>query len=200
MLGLLALVVPPARVWRNRHAGRGRTSGSRTFMTRWPLIFALTILYLIVGRLLWTPIPLALPLGLRWGLLMAGAALYLGGILLYSWGFLALGPMFGVSSGASAQLYQRHRLVIEGPYAMVRHPMYLGVLMAALGALLLFRTWAMAIFAPSAFVVVLRARREESLLREEFGDAWVEYSSRVPGWIPRLSGKGGTGSRSAGRA
>jgi protein-S-isoprenylcysteine O-methyltransferase Ste14 len=63
--------------------------------------------------------------------------------------------------------------------------MYLGVLLAAAGALLIFRTWAMLLFAPLSLAVVLRAEREEELLAAEFGDAWRTYCTRVPKWLPK---------------
>lgn len=63
--------------------------------------------------------------------------------------------------------------------------MYLGVLCAALGALLIFRTWAMVLFTPMALVVIARAKREEALLAAEFGEMWQVYASKVPKWIPK---------------
>lgn len=184
--GLLVIVLPLVRVWSSRTAQRGRTSGGFLQITRWPAIFALAIAYIAVGILLWKPIPLILPAGLRLIMALVGSVLYFPGIFIYAWGFRTLGSMFGVSSGMAAQLYAGHRLIEQGPYASVRHPMYLSVILAALGALLIFRTWAMAVYAPSAFAVVVRARREERLLADEFGDAWAEYASRVPPWIPKL--------------
>ena len=64
--------------------------------------------------------------------------------------------------------------------------MYLGVMLAAWGSLLVYRTWATLGFAIMMFGLIIRARREERVLREEFGEAWREYASRVPGWLPRL--------------
>ncbi len=185
-LGLLAISMPLLRVWRGRQRPRGRSSGQSTVLTRWPAFFAITAAYVAVGALLWKPVPLTWSSGLRSILTLIGALLYFPGIFLYIWGFQTLGPMFGVSSGISTQLYKGHRLIQKGPYAIVRHPMYLGVLMAAMGALLIFRTWTMVIYAPSAFGIIVRARREERLLEAEFGEAWTRYRERVPAWIPRI--------------
>jgi protein-S-isoprenylcysteine O-methyltransferase Ste14 len=77
---------------------------------------------------------------------------------------------FGVSGLLGAELYQEHELVTRGPFSIIRHPMYAGVLLAAIGALLIFRTWAMVVFLPMSLVVVARAGREDGLLEEEFGD------------------------------
>jgi protein-S-isoprenylcysteine O-methyltransferase Ste14 len=38
----------------------------------------------------------------------------------------------------------------------------------------------------SSLVVIFRARREERLLAEEFGEEWQRYRRDVPGWLPTL--------------
>ena len=92
--------------------------------------------------------------------------------------------MFGISSGFGATLYQNHKLIQSGPYRYVRHPMYLAVILTAIGALLIFCTWAMVLFSVMSFGVILRARQEEWLLAEEFGEVWKAYKREVNGWIP----------------
>jgi protein-S-isoprenylcysteine O-methyltransferase Ste14 len=67
--------------------------------------------------------------------------------------------------------------------------MYVAVIMAAFGALLIFRTWGMVLFVPLSLVVVYRAQREERLLAEEFGEEWDAYCQDVNGWIPQLRRK-----------
>jgi protein-S-isoprenylcysteine O-methyltransferase Ste14 len=94
--------------------------------------------------------------------------------------------MLGVSSSMGAELYESHRLVESGPFRYARHPMYLGAILAAFGALLMFRTWTMLVFAPLMLAVEFRARREESLLASEFGESWEAYTKQVPAWIPRI--------------
>lgn len=102
---------------------------------------------------------------------------------------LALGEMYNVSSRFGAQLYAGHRLVTHGPYALARHPMYLGILFAGAGGLLLYRTWTF-LFVPAHFpALVMRARREEEALSATFGQQWQDYCRRVPGWRPRFSQK-----------
>ncbi|MBI4769140.1 MAG: isoprenylcysteine carboxylmethyltransferase family protein, partial [Chloroflexi bacterium] len=165
---------------------RGRAAGFAASLLRWPVMLALTALWVAAGVLLWQPVPLVLSPAARLLALVAGTLLYFPGIALYLWGYRALGDMFGLSSGFGAALYQGHRLIERGPYRIVRHPMHLGVILAAWGALLIFWTRAMLLFAPAVLGVVVRARREDQLLVREFGAAWQEYRERVPGWIPRL--------------
>ena len=94
--------------------------------------------------------------------------------------------MFGPSSGFGVALHAGHRLIDAGPYALVRHPMYLAVMLAAWGSLMLYRTWATLAFAIMMLGVIVRARREERVLSNEFGEAWREYAARVPRWFPLL--------------
>jgi protein-S-isoprenylcysteine O-methyltransferase Ste14 len=148
----------------------------------------MTIGFVVFGALLWKPLPIELSYSLAKATSVLGAMLYFPAIGLYLWGWITLGKEYGVSTTGGADLYSDHRIVIEGPYQYVRHPMYLAVLIAAIGALLIFRTWAMAIFVPMSLVVIRRADQEEALLEMEFGSEWREYQSQVPKWIPRLGG------------
>ncbi len=164
----------------------GRTVGRVTVVLRRPTLFLAAGLFILVGAVLWRPIPLVLAAPARLAALASGSVLLFGGLALYLWGLRALGSMFGSASGLAARLYEDHRLVVTGPYAWIRHPMYLGVMAAFFGGLLLYRTWALALYAPLMLGLVIRARREEEALVAEFGDEWQRYRRRVPAWIPRL--------------
>lgn len=87
---------------------------------------------------------------------------------------------------AGAQLFADHQLVTTGPYAIVRHPMYVGLAFAAWGALLIYFTWTTVYFACFAPLLAFRAYREEQALSAEFGEQWHEYCKRVRAFIPRL--------------
>jgi protein-S-isoprenylcysteine O-methyltransferase Ste14 len=64
--------------------------------------------------------------------------------------------------------------------------MYVGVIMASFGGLLIYRTWAL-VFAATTFLgLTVRAHREEQALAAEFGEQWDTYCQRVSAWIPRL--------------
>ena len=185
VLGVVAVSLPILSVWRSRTAVHGRRSGSNAGVLRWPAVFVLAATYVAVGIVLWKPIPTEFDASLQFTLVLLGSLLYFPGVMLYSWGFVTLGTMFGVSSNMAAELHEDHRLVDDGPYAIVRHPMYMGVLLAAFGALLIFRTWAMIIYAASALVVIGRGSREDDLLAAEFGEQWHSYADRVPAWVPK---------------
>jgi protein-S-isoprenylcysteine O-methyltransferase Ste14 len=101
------------------------------------------------------------------------------------WGFALRGK------GTPAPIDPPKKLVMEGPYRIVRNPMYWSVLFVMLGEALAFRSLALAeigcvFFACTALFVMVY---EEPLLHEKFGAEYEEYCRRVPRWIPRLRDK-----------
>lgn len=136
----------------------------------------------------WRPLPVRTSHATRWMLLAGGLGLYLAGMGLAVAGRLALGSSYRPSSTLGARLAPNHRLVTSGPFAIVRHPMYLGLALAALGALAVYRTWSTVLFVLQVPVLVVRAHREEELLARTFGAAWERYAALVPAWLPRCPG------------
>jgi protein-S-isoprenylcysteine O-methyltransferase Ste14 len=67
----------------------------------------------------------------------------------------------------------------------VRHPIYFGAWVFMLGLLLLYPMWVILILAVSMVASFsMRAQREETVLEERFGKAWVEYRKRTKRIIP----------------
>lgn len=155
--------------------------------------------YVIACYLLWQGIPIQPSVELRAVMLMSGSLLYFPGLMLFIWARLTLGGMYNVSSGFGVQLYRDQRLITTGPFALVRHPMYLGWFMAALGGVLIYRTWTPVFLLGNFPGLALRARLEDRALAEEFGEEWEAYRRRVPGWIPRLRRQGENGTSSPSR-
>jgi protein-S-isoprenylcysteine O-methyltransferase Ste14 len=135
----------------------------------------------------WRPLPLNLPRRMEAALTLVGSALFFAGISLFHWGRRTMGAMYDVSTSRSVQLYADHRLVTSGPFAHVRHPLYVAGTLAEVGALLMYRTWTTALIALNIASLVLRSRKEEATLAEQFGDEWTRYAAQVPAWVPRLS-------------
>ncbi len=167
---------------------RGRATGQARRVLRLPVYLLIGVPFFGLCFLLWRPLPLALSSSARIAALIVGALLYFPGLALVLWARLTLGEMYNVSSSVGAQLYADHRLITHGPFAIVRHPMYLGIILALMGGLLLYRTWTL-VFTMSFLGLVLRARREEQALAAEFGEEWEAYCRRVPGWLPRSLSK-----------
>ncbi len=184
--GVVALVAPLLVLQRASHMETvDQAEDSHASGRAWRAL-ATTVVLVLVGVILWRTVPLDLSGLAGLGLSILGALLYFLAIGLYLWGLRSLGPVFGVSSAFAATLPPDHEIVERGPYRLVRHPMYLGVILAAAGALLIFRTWAMVVFFPLSFVVLARARQEEAALGRRHGRAWESYANRVAAWVPRL--------------
>ncbi len=83
-------------------------------------------------------------------------------------------------------MFADHQLITSGPFAYVRHPMYLGFFLAVLGGLLLYQTWTMFIFLLCSPVFVKRAQREEEALISVFGEEYEAYRRKVPAFFPRF--------------
>jgi len=163
---------------------RGRATGWGDRVLRLPFYLVASVLYFGFCFLIWRPLPLSLSPAMRTAALALGTLLYFPGLGLALWGRLALGRMYNVSSGFGVQLYAGHRLATGGPFRIVRHPMYLGIIVAALGGLLIYHTWTTLFLAVNFLFLRLRARREEQALAAEFGAEWEAYRRRVPGWNP----------------
>lgn len=184
--GLATLAYAILSMFKSLRGPRGVEEPGARIALRPPVLLAATILFVLLGALLWRPLPMQLRSWQRVIMVFIGTLLFFGGLALYVWGMRSLGPMFGPSSGFGVRLHAAHRLVTTGAYAHVRHPMYLGVIAAATGSFLLYRTWATLGFAIMMFGLAVRGRREESVLAREFGSGWEAYASEVPAWLPRL--------------
>jgi protein-S-isoprenylcysteine O-methyltransferase Ste14 len=117
----------------------------------------------------------------------AGLALILAGVGLEVWAKLRLGRWFS----AGFMVKTGHALVTDGPYALTRHPIYTGILIALLGMALTWNSLAnLALAAALAVPLFLHTGVEEVLFERHFGDAYREYQKRVPRMMPFVSPRG----------
>ena len=94
----------------------------------------------------------------------------------------------GKNWSLAARVTADHELVAAGPYALVRHPIYTGMLGMLIADGLVFGTWQglLAGFAIYWIGTAMRTRREEALLRGMFGAKYDDYARRVPALVPGL--------------
>lgn len=109
---------------------------------------------------------------------MLGAALALWCILTFAF----------VGKGTPAPFDPPRRLVIRGPYRLVRNPMYIGAALGLLGAALFYQSWSLflytAIFLLLTHLFVIGY--EEPTLRRNFGTEYIDYCGRVRRWRPKF--------------
>ena len=121
---------------------------------------------------------LPLPDAVRW----IGLALILGGIGFSIWAARTLGRHFDME----VEVHEGHEVVDRGPFAIVRHPVYLGLAVHFIGACL--ATGNLLLIAGTIFgsfpAFYVRAAAEERLLRESLGPAYDAYARRVPMLVP----------------
>jgi protein-S-isoprenylcysteine O-methyltransferase Ste14 len=108
--------------------------------------------------------------------------LFTAGVLVLGWQaallFRAHHDLGAAWSGGLA-LTREHRLITEGTYARVRHPMYGAALLWPVGALLVAPVPLLTPLIALAVGVVLRVRHEERMLEARFGDDWRAYAART---------------------
>jgi protein-S-isoprenylcysteine O-methyltransferase Ste14 len=103
------------------------------------------------------------------------------GIAFAWWARLHLGRLWSGTVTAKAG----HHVVDTGPYRLVRHPIYTGLLLAVLATMAAKGTvWGIAGTALLIIGIVVKARLEESFLRGELGSAYDDYARRVPMLVP----------------
>ena len=84
-------------------------------------------------------------------------------------------------------LQEDHQLVDTGIYAIIRHPIYLRILLVTAGLPLIFRSWLfLPVFVLGALFVRYRIGQEEKLLAEVFGERFHSYAARTRRLIPYL--------------
>ena len=172
-------------VWSGAQRQAGRTIGKMGRFLRSPWFYLLSsALYFGICYLGWISLPLEISPPARLWMMVCGSLLYFPGMSFVLWGRLALGKNYFVSTGFGAQLFAEHQLITSGPFSIVRHPMYFGLMLAAVGSLLMYTTWTTLFFVCFAPFLCVRARREETALAAEFGEQWEEYCERVPAFFP----------------
>jgi len=132
-----------------------------------------------------------------WFTPMFGSNKYLEIVLAIATMLLAIGSVWFCSTAIrtlgkqwslAARVVEGHKLVTEGPYGIVRNPIYTGMFGMLLATGLAVSHWiglaiAIVVFAIGTFI---RVRSEEKLLREMFGQDFDGYAHNVPAVIPYL--------------
>jgi protein-S-isoprenylcysteine O-methyltransferase len=170
-------------VWVVTSFGAKRDIGGTSWLrSRWlRAVLALLIVGWVLERVrlgnasihvgLWTP-----------GLLPAiGSILCVAGIALAIWARLHLGRNW---SPAPA-LKEGHELVTSGPYRLVRHPIYTGIITALFGSGLVSIA-ALIALAVVGGMFIWRVGAEERLMLQQFPDAYPEYKRHTRALIPHV--------------
>jgi len=84
------------------------------------------------------------------------------------------------------------QLVVHGPYAFVRNPMYIGAGLALAGAALFYQSLALLTYAVVFLLVthLFVLLYEEPTLRRTFGTDYASYCQKVGRWLPHIRIRG----------
>lgn len=163
-----------------------------------PLLLKLRTIFGIpfyLGVLVWTFAPKLMqwsaaefPLWLRWlGLALAALA-----ITLNLWSHKTLSRNLGADFDPAMRLLKVPALVKEGPYAAMRHPIYLAFLLMQFSVLFLTANWLIGLsgIAIIILVIAIRIPEEEKMLTEQFGDEYAKYMLQTGALLPKLIQRG----------
>ena len=115
---------------------------------------------------------------------LVGVTATIGGLLFAVWARLILGSNWS----GSVTIKQNHQLIRRGPYRWIRHPIYTGMLTALAGTAISQGMISGLLGLSFVYVAFYRkARREESFLSQEFGDAFAEHRQHTGMFFPRFS-------------
>jgi protein-S-isoprenylcysteine O-methyltransferase Ste14 len=115
---------------------------------------------------------------------LVAAALFAAGGVLYAW---CVWDFARFGRGTPAPIDAPRRLVVRGPYRLVRNPMYVAVLAVILGQATWLRSSAILLYGAlvAAGFALFVLGYEEPHLRRTFGAEYDAYTARVGRWLPR---------------
>ena len=145
-----------------------------------PLIVAVLLLWDVHGWLRGTILDMSFVPDELW-IVWLGFVITVAGLAFTCWARVILGRNW---SGV-VQLKQDHELIVRGPYSIVRHPIYTGLLLAFLGSAIAVGRWRALLAAVIVGVSFWRKLRlEERWLCELFGEQYRNYMKRVKALVP----------------
>lgn len=122
-----------------------------------------------------------------WPLILLGVVIIIASFVIRRRAIAALGKFWSLH----VEMREGHEFVRNGPFRLMRHPVYFSMILELLGLALILNAWgcfaiAMGIFIPT---LIRRLRREESALLRQFGAAYEQYQRTTPLLIPWRNGR-----------
>ena len=175
LLWVLSEIVVGGIIPRLRRHGapiRFEDNGSR------PLIALSMILALVIAFLFAASGIASLP---SWSFYV-GTGLMIAGIVLRQWSIAVLGRYFSPTIG----IQEGQAVVDRGPYRLVRHPSYTGLLIIYIGLGFVIQSWGAVLVLIAYFAAAFgyRIHVEEAVLTSKLGDEYVAYAKRTKRLIP----------------
>jgi len=99
-------------------------------------------------------------------------------------GFIISGLLIRI--WANGYAIKMDKLTTSGPYAFVRHPLYLGTMFIAVGFVVTLNSFYIgaALLIGLILIYINTMKKEEKMLRDKFGQVYLDYQKKVPAIIP----------------
>ena len=109
----------------------------------------------------------------------------------FLWLFWRSHSDLGLNWSPGLELREGHRLVTDGVYARIRHPMYAALLLSALAQPLLIQNWIAGVLAipVAAALMIVRMPKEEAMMQDRFGADYDAYCRRTGRLLPKFGEK-----------
>lgn len=112
----------------------------------------------------------------------AGLVFYVMGYLLMAWALIKLGDNYQLGGSTPRP---KDEMVMNGPYRLVRHPMYTAALIISLGLAFLTQSWAfLGVFGLYLILILLLIPLEEDGLQQAYAKQYIPFQQRTKKLIP----------------
>ena len=176
-LTMIAIRAPHGRRSRNVKVAKSRKTSLETGL----LVLAWIGFFI---PLIWIASPMLSFAEYRLGLgpLVAGVMCFVIGLWLLYRSHADLGTNWSVT----LEVREQHRLITQGIYRRIRHPMYFALVVYSLGQALVIPNWVAGPANLVAFTILfaLRVHAEEQMMTDVFGDEYTTYAARTKRLVP----------------
>ena len=182
LLTALTVLWVACEIWlmvRDRAQGKGKTAKDRG--TRYYNFIAIAV-GLTVAGFLSGKTTFFFPWGQNYEVFWIGFAIMLLSLSFRIWAIATLGSSFRTT----VETHQNQKVVRKGPYKLVRHPSYTGLLLTCLGYGIAVQNWLSVIFAVALplTAILYRIHVEEAELVSSLGSDYVNYQKETKKLIP----------------
>ncbi|MDQ3118894.1 MAG: isoprenylcysteine carboxylmethyltransferase family protein [Verrucomicrobiota bacterium] len=178
-LGLVYLISEILLTVTRRSCSRTGTKQDRSTLR---MLWLVIVLSIAAGVCLAQYFPAAAALAHGREIAFIGVALFVAGLFLRWWAIITLGRFFTVD----VSIEKDHEVVERGPFRLVRHPSYSGVLLAFVGFALTLGNWmaGLVVLLPIALAFNYRMKVEEEALSDALGSRYTDYMKRTKRLVP----------------
>ncbi len=153
----------------------GAKHGSRATLTRFPGLIVLVLVFVLLRIFKAGSLTVHNPV-----LQVIGVILFVSGLALAVWARIHLGRNWGMPMTQKDE----PELVTSGPYHVVRHPIYSGILLAMLGTAAATHVYWLIIFAVIGVYFIYSATVEEKMMMNSFPSTYPGYKAKTKMLIP----------------